>query len=103
MNEPEAQPEAWMRGAIPGLHPVASHLLRASQQIREDAEAALRDLSSAEVWSNPHGATSPGFHAKHLAGSTTRLLTYLAGHQLTGEQLAAIPHEGKGQESAAEL
>jgi len=92
-----------MRGAIPGLHPVASHLIRAAQQIREDAEGALRDLSPAEIWSNPHGATSPGFHAKHLAGSTTRLLTYLAGRQLTDEQLAEIPGEGKGQETAVEL
>lgn len=99
MNEPEA----WMRGSIPGVPPVVSHLLRAAQQIREDADAALRDLSPAQIWSNPHGATSPGFHARHLAGSTTRLLTYLAGRQLTEEQLAEIPREGKGQESAAEL
>ncbi len=95
--------EAWMRGSIPGVHPVISHLLRASTQIREDADAALRDLSTEKIWFNPHGATSPGFHAKHLAGSTSRLLTYLAGLQLTEEQLAEIPREGKGQESAAEL
>jgi hypothetical protein len=92
-----------MRGSVPGVHPVISHLLRAAEQIREDADRALRDLSPAEVWSNPHGATSPGFHARHLAGSTTRLLTYLAGRQLTEDQLAEIPGEGKGQESAAEL
>lgn len=95
--------EAWMRGSIPDVHPVISHLLRASEQIRKDANAALRDLSPAEAWSNPHGATSPGFHAKHLAGSTARLLTYLAGRQLSEEQLAEIPIEGRGQESAAEL
>src|SRR5690242_20276711 len=103
MSAPEALPEPWMRGSVPGVHPVISHLLRAAEQIREDADRALRDLSPAEVWSNPHGATSPGFHARHLAGSTTRLLTYLAGRQLTEDQLAEIPREGKGQESAAEL
>jgi hypothetical protein len=92
-----------MRGSIPGLHPVSSHLIRAAQQIREDAETALRDLTPAQIWSSPHGVTAPGFHARHLAGSTTRLLTYLAGHQLTDEQLAEIPREGKGQETAAEL
>jgi hypothetical protein len=98
-----SEPEAWMRGSIPGVDPVVSHLLRAARQIREDAEAALRDLSAAQIWSKPHGATSPGFHAKHLAGSTTRLLTYLAGHQLSEQQLAEIRREGEGEESAAEL
>ena len=92
-----------MRGSLPGVDPVVSHLLRAAQQIREDAETALRDLSTSQIWSRPHGATSPGFHAKHLAGSTTRLLTYLAGRQLSEQQLAEIPGEGNGQESAAEL
>jgi hypothetical protein len=95
--------EAWMRGSVPDVHPVISHLLRASEQIREDADAALRDLSAVEIWSSPHGATMPGFHAKHLAGSTSRLLTYLAGRQLTEQQLDEIPLEGGGQESAAEL
>lgn len=103
MKEMNDLPEAWMRGSIPGVHPVISHLLRASEQIREDVDAALRELSATEIWSNPHGATSPGFHAKHLAGSTMRLLTYLAGRQLTEQQLAAISREGKGQESAVEL
>ncbi|HEU5022990.1 MAG TPA: DinB family protein [Bryobacteraceae bacterium] len=98
-----SQPEAWMRGSIPGVDPVISHLLRAAQQIREDAETALGDLSATQIWSKPHGATSPGFHAKHLAGSATRLLTYLAGRQLTEQQLAEIPGEGSGEESAAEL
>jgi hypothetical protein len=92
-----------MRGSVSGTHPVVSHLLRATEQVREDAASALRDLTPAEIWSNPHGATSPGFHARHLAGSTARLLTYLAGRQLTEDQLAEIPREGKGQESSAEL
>jgi hypothetical protein len=92
-----------MRGSIPGVHPVTGHLLRAAEQIREDAESALRGLTPAEIWAKPHGSTAVGFHAKHLAGSTTRLLTYLAGRQLTEEQLAQMPLEREGQESAAEL
>jgi hypothetical protein len=47
--------------------------------------------------------TSAGFHAKHLAGSTQRLCTYLEGGQLTAEQLAALKRESHGQESAPEL
>lgn len=95
--------EAWMRGPIDGLHPVTSHLLRAAEQIREDARTAIGSLTPAEIWSTPQGMTSAGFHAKHLAGSAYRLLTYLSGGQLTPEQLSAIPKEGEGSETAAEL
>ena len=47
--------------------------------------------------------TSVGFHAKHLAGSTERLCTYLEGRQLSAEQLAAMKAESSGEESAEEL
>ena len=96
-------PEPWLRGIIEGVHPVVGHLIRATEQIREDAETAIGDLTAAQIWSKPHGMTSAGFHAKHLAGSTERLSTYLAGAQLTPEQLAAIGTEGEGIETAADL
>jgi hypothetical protein len=99
----QKQPEAWMRGIVQGINPVIGHLLRAAEQIHEDAAIAIGDLTPAEVWSKPHGITSAGFHAKHLAGSTERLSTYLAGQQLTAEQLAAIANEGEGAETATEL
>jgi hypothetical protein len=47
--------------------------------------------------------TSVGFHAKHLAGSTERLCTYLEGRQLTSEQIVAMKEEGQGTETAQEL
>jgi hypothetical protein len=47
--------------------------------------------------------TSAGFHAKHLAGSTARLCTYLEGSQLSPDQLAAMKAEGSGNESGGEL
>ncbi len=97
------QTEPWMRGIVQGVDPVIGHLLRAVEQVREDAEAALGELTPAQIWATPHGMTSVGFHAKHLAGSTERLSTYLAGGALTAEQLAAIAAEGAGSETAAEL
>ena len=51
----------------------------------------------------PLGMTSAGFHAKHLAGSTRRLCTYLEGARLTADQVAAISGEKEGSESSAEL
>jgi hypothetical protein len=99
----DQKPEAWMRGIISGTDPVIGHLFRAAEQIHEDAAAAIADLTPAQLWSGPHGMTSAGFHAKHLAGSTQRLATYLAGKQLTPGQLAAIASEGTGTETASEL
>lgn len=92
-----------MRGIVQGIDPVIGHLLRAAEQIHEDAETAIGGLTPAQLWSKPHGMTSAGFHAKHLAGSTNRLSTYLAGRRLTAEQLDAIRKEGEGSETATEL
>lgn len=96
-------PEPWLRGVLPGLNPVAGHLIRASQQIREEAEQALGTLTPTQLWATPYGLTSAGFHAKHLAGSTQRLCTYLEGHQLSAEEIAAISLEKSGTETPAEL
>ena len=92
-----------MRGIVAGVDPVIGHLLRAAEHIREDTAATIGDLAPAQIWATPHGMTSVGFHVKHLAGSTERLSTYLAGQQLTPQQLAAIDKEGAGEETAAEL
>ena len=97
------QPEPWLRGILPDLHPVTGHLLHAAEHIREDAAEALGPLTAEQVWARPHGMTSVGFHANHLAGSTERLCTYLEGRQLSPGQLAEIPREADGAESAAEL
>jgi hypothetical protein len=96
-------PEPWLRGVLPGVHPVTGHLLRASQQIREDAGQSLLTLTPAQLWATPHGMTSAGFHAKHLAGSTQRLCTYLEGGQLTAQEVAEVALEGSGSDSPAEL
>jgi uncharacterized damage-inducible protein DinB len=92
-----------MRGIVPGIDPVAGHLLRASEHIREDLERAIARLSREQLWATPNGMTSAGFHAKHLGGSTERLCTYLEAHQLSGEQLAAMKAESAGSETAEEL
>jgi len=92
-----------MRGIIAGIDPVVGHLLRASEHILEDFERAIAPLSVEQVWASAHGMTSVGFHAKHLAGSTDRLSTYLEGRQLSAEQLAALQAEGTGNETAEAL
>jgi hypothetical protein len=100
---PESLPEPWLRGILPDLNPVTGHLLRASEQIREDLSRALEPLTPAQLWAKPLEMSSPGFHAKHLAGSTNRLCTYLEGASLTPGQLVAMAGESAGTESAGEL
>jgi hypothetical protein len=95
--------EPWLRGVTPGVHPVTGHLLRSAEHIREDVTEALAPLTTEQVWARPHGMTSAGFHAKHLAGSTQRLCTYLEGEGLSAGQLEEIPLEKAGTESAVEL
>ncbi|HWD99319.1 MAG TPA: DinB family protein [Bryobacteraceae bacterium] len=88
------QPEAWLRGIRDPANPVCDHLLRASEQIREDARRAA-------AMSTTRGAT--GFHLKHLSGSTDRLCTYAEGKQLSAAQLSALERERENGESADEL
>ena len=93
----EPLPEPWLRGVLPEVDPVIGHLLRASEHIREDAVRVLTSLSAEQLW-----ATRAGFHAKHLAGSTERLCTYLAGGQLADEQVISVSGEACGTETPAD-
>lgn len=79
-EEPEPPLEAWLRGVLEQFDPVCGHLLRSSQQIREDARRAVE-------------LGARGFHLKHLAGSTDRLCTYAEGRQLSDTQLTALAQE----------
>ena len=103
MSHSEPLCEPWLRGILPDFDPATGHLIRSSEQIREDIGRALADLDPPEVWAKPLGMTSAGFHAKHLAGSTTRLCAYLSGRELTPDELAAIALEGTGHEAPREL
>jgi len=93
-------PEAWLRGPVEGviadLQPVAHALIQA----REDLERVVPMISDDELWTPPGGAASPGFHLRHLAGSTDRLLTYARGEKLSREQMRHLASE---KESLPEL
>jgi len=86
-------PEPWLRGAIPGVDPCIAPVLYAFQQAREDLAVYVDGLSPAQIWARPHGLGSVGFHIRHIAGSTERLVNYLEGRQLSPEQLAAVTTE----------
>jgi uncharacterized damage-inducible protein DinB len=89
--------EPWLRGAIPGVHPLLAPLFYAFQQAREDLARHTAGLSREQLWATPHGAGSVGFHLRHIAGSTDRLMTYLEGRALSEEQMAALEAERQPQ------
>jgi uncharacterized damage-inducible protein DinB len=75
-------------------------------QVSEDVVRAAGPLTTSELWATPGGAASVGFHLRHLAASTDRLLTYARGEPLTDAQrgaLAAERHPGYPPAEAAPL
>jgi uncharacterized damage-inducible protein DinB len=90
-----ALPEAWLRGPLEGVPPLLMPAAHALVQAREDAARVLADLAPAELWAQPAGAASVGFHLRHLAGALDRLLTYARGEALGESQRAAMAAEGR--------
>jgi uncharacterized damage-inducible protein DinB len=86
-------PEPWLRGPIEGAHALTAPVLYAFQQAREDLAHYTAGLSHEQLWATPHGFGSVGFHVRHIAGSTERLMAYVQGKQLTPQQLAALASE----------
>ncbi len=98
---PENLPEVWLRGPIEGVHSLTAPILYAFQQAREDLAHYTADLTHEQLWARPHGFGSAGFHIRHIAGSTGRLMSYLQGKALTRPQLAALKHEHDPMDRAA--
>jgi uncharacterized damage-inducible protein DinB len=82
-----------MRGPIPGVHPLVAPVLYSFQQAREDLTNHTENLTPQQIWSSPHNFGSVGFHIRHIAGSTDRLITYLQQRPLTPGQLATLEAE----------
>jgi uncharacterized damage-inducible protein DinB len=86
-------PEPWMRGPLEGVHPLAAPLLYCFQHAREDLAKHTEGLTPQQIWISPHNFGSVGFHLRHIAGSTDRLMTYLQGGSLSESQMAALAEE----------
>lgn len=85
--------EAWLRGPVEGvpalLLPAAHSLIDAV----EDIESAVEGLTVVQLWVEPGGAASIGFHLNHVPGSLDRLLTYARGEALSPDQFSALRQE----------
>jgi uncharacterized damage-inducible protein DinB len=99
----ELLPEPWLRGALPNVDSFIAPILCSFQQAREDLAMHTEGLSVEQIWATPHGLGSLGFHMRHIAGSTNRLVTYLERKHLSENQLAALRAEKKPGASRDEL
>jgi DinB superfamily len=90
---PDSSIEPWLRGPLPGVHPLLAPTLHAYQQAREDLAHWTDGLTDDEIWLRPDGLAPVGFQLRHIAASVERLTVYLRGEQLTPVQIAAIHHE----------
>jgi len=89
-----SQPEVWLRGPVPGVPPVLMPAAHALLGAMEDLERAASGLTAEQLWARPGGAASVGFHLRHVAGATDRLLTYARGEGLSDSQRTALSAEG---------
>ncbi len=85
--------EPWQRGPIDGVDARTGSILYAFEQAREDLAQYTEGLTPEQFWARPFGFGSVGFHVRHIAGSTRRLMTYLEGRQLIAAQLEEIKRE----------
>jgi uncharacterized damage-inducible protein DinB len=82
---------------------VGRAVLHALDLALDDLSKWTEGLTDAEVHAEPLGLTSVGFHLRHIARSTDRLLSYAEGKQLSAEQLTSLKAESAGEETLAEL
>jgi uncharacterized damage-inducible protein DinB len=102
-DQPEPQVEPWLRGPLPGVDTFVAPLLYSFQMAREDLAKYTAGLTTDQIWATPHGFGSVGFHLRHIARSTDRLMTYVSGGQLSSDQMAALKAEKEPGSTREEL
>jgi uncharacterized damage-inducible protein DinB len=95
--------EPWLRGTHAEVPAVGRAVLHAFDLALDDLTRWTEGLTDAEVHAHPLTLPSIGFHLRHIARSTDRLLSYAEGNQLSTEQLTALKAEQSGEEPLATL
>ncbi|HVT95035.1 MAG TPA: DinB family protein [Bryobacteraceae bacterium] len=103
MTSSTTHQEPWLRGAVPGVHPVVGAVLHAFQHATEDLEKWTEGLTDEQVWEK-HGDIAPlGFQIRHIGGAVDRLMTYALGEQLSVAQFSELSREKEPGEPLAGL
>lgn len=96
-------PEPWLRGPVPGVHPVIGALMHSFQHATEDLEKWTAGLADEHIWEKRGDVAPLGFQIRHIAGSVDRLMTYALGAQLSVTQFADLSREHEPGEGLADL
>lgn len=98
--------EPWLSGPVAGIVPLLMPAAHALLQAQNDLHQYVSDLTTEQLWREPQGLPSVGFHLRHIDGSSDRLLTYAKGETLTEAQFAFLKAErtpGQPLPTATEL
>jgi hypothetical protein len=79
---------------VPGIDPWLQPAAHALTQAGDELEAAA-GLTTDQLWAQPGGAASVGYHLRHIAGSIDRLLTYARGKSLDQRQHDTLVAEAR--------
>lgn len=85
--------EVWLEGPLEGVPPLLMPVAHALIQAGHDVREAIDGLTLKQLWLEPGGAASIGFHLRHMAGSTDRLVAYALGRSLDPGQVARLKEE----------
>lgn len=96
-------PEPWLAGPLEGFSKLLMPAAHALMQSRADLEKHAAGLSFEQLWLQPGGAPSVGFHLRHIDGSIDRLLAYTLGRGLTEEQFLFLAAEADPGEPGSEV
>lgn len=87
--------EVWLRGPLTDTPILVQPAAHALLQAREEVESYVETVDDTQLWTQPAGAASVGFHLQHLTGVLDRLFTYARGETLSQTQLETFEQEGK--------
>jgi uncharacterized damage-inducible protein DinB len=99
----DSLPEPWLRGPVGGIPALLQPAAHALVMAVEDVERATAGMSESDLWSEPGGAASVGFHLAHLSGATDRLFTYARGERLSDAQKRQLVAERPAPEARPSL
>lgn len=85
--------EPWLSGPIEGISALLMPAAHALLQAQHDILHFASDLTVEQLWREPQGVPSVGFHLRHIDGSSDRLLTYAKGEALSAAQFQFLKSE----------
>ncbi|WP_163380675.1 DinB family protein [Cyclobacterium sp. SYSU L10401] len=88
------KPEAWLRGAVPGIPQILQPAAHALIQTTEDLHRYMEGFPDEYLWEKVASRAAVGFHLQHMTGVIDRLFTYASGKNLSDAQMEFLKKEG---------